>query len=260
MTLKLRNTATSVTELIALASEAETLFGHKDVWFRGHADQSWRLAPSFYRLGRPAAIECRLVQMFRRSAEAVTPSAPAFDDIPKWICLMRHYGLPTRLLDWSLSVLVAGWFAVSESPDSDAAVWAVNPFELNIAQHNTPGIFQFVEKPVMDFLRWPFDGRSDIIQPDVVAAVGPLVDRRMVAQQCSFTVHAGDADLNDMTLKNGKPAASCLGRIDIPSACKPDIRESLLSLGVGPGALFPDLTGVAAQVLIDVDRRKGYQG
>ena len=50
-----------------------------------------------------------------------------------WLTLMQHYGLPTRLLDWSESPLVALYFALSSDEDAkaDAAVWVLNPMKLN---------------------------------------------------------------------------------------------------------------------------------
>src|SRR5208337_1741833 len=51
-----------------------------------------------------------------------------------WNCyfLMRHYGAPTRLLDWTESVLIAAYFAVAcQQRGRSAAIWMLDPYTLN---------------------------------------------------------------------------------------------------------------------------------
>jgi hypothetical protein len=58
---------------------------------------------------------------------------PDDEDIVGWWQLMQHYKAPTRLLDWSTSPYVAAYFAVTENPDKDGAVWIVNNSSLEKA-------------------------------------------------------------------------------------------------------------------------------
>jgi hypothetical protein len=51
----------------------------------------------------------------------------AFD----WLCLMQHYSLPTRLLDWSESILPALYFAAKGHPEEDGEIVVLNARRLN---------------------------------------------------------------------------------------------------------------------------------
>ena len=81
-------------------------------------------------LGAEYYSEATLLEKFRASAPTYLERLPATDW--EWLFLMQHYGLRTRLLDWTESSLIALYFAIRDnSGDVDAAVWAMNPWWLN---------------------------------------------------------------------------------------------------------------------------------
>lgn len=105
-------------------------------WWRGQADKGWNLCPSLYwrELGQK---ETNMTVRFRTMARARHVNCPQNQDVFSWLFLMQHYRLPTRLLDWSESPLVALFFAVEEEAQdcSDAAIWALEPTELKMVSN-----------------------------------------------------------------------------------------------------------------------------
>lgn len=96
------------------------------IWFRGQANAKWKLVPAIFR--RHDFDESSMFNHFQiRAPEYRNSHRSVFD----WLCLMQHYNLPTRLLDWSESVLVALFFAAQGSRRVDGKVYALNARRLN---------------------------------------------------------------------------------------------------------------------------------
>ena len=103
----------------------------RPAWYRGHADAKWKLVPGYHRSRREIS-ETTLLARFKQSAAMLAELQPR-DDFD-WLFLMQHYGVPTRLLDWSESPLVALYFAVQDAGNCvelDGALWRLDPTELN---------------------------------------------------------------------------------------------------------------------------------
>lgn len=70
-------------------------------------------------------IEERLLREFQRKYHHYSQHIPNSGNTLEWLSLMRHYGAPTRLLDFTYSFYVAAYFALEEA-EKDCAVWAIN--------------------------------------------------------------------------------------------------------------------------------------
>lgn len=93
----------------------ETLCG-ETVVYRGISDQEYDLRPGLARYANPdPAIESVLINDFLTRRPDAFNGLSEFDTLAK----MQHYGLPTRLLDFTLNPLVALYFA-SESKGTKA--------------------------------------------------------------------------------------------------------------------------------------------
>jgi hypothetical protein len=104
------------------------------IWFRGQPLSGDGLVPKCRRqtLGKVAIDENHfntefMVSAPNRSSEAL----PENNNYAEWLALAQHYGLPTRLLDWSASILTAAFFAVDGHLDEDGVVYAISPTAIN---------------------------------------------------------------------------------------------------------------------------------
>ena len=70
-------------------------------------------------------VEGQLVNEFRRRAHHYVSDVPARHDLVEWLALMQHYGAPTRLLDWSYSLLVAAYFAIEKADQDKCIIWGM---------------------------------------------------------------------------------------------------------------------------------------
>jgi hypothetical protein len=74
-----------------------------------------------------------MIREFQRKAGVYLEREPDKDDVLEWLALMRHYGAPTRLTDWTYSFYVAVHFALANDPQG--AVWSFNAARVNRSEH-----------------------------------------------------------------------------------------------------------------------------
>ncbi|MGD2034208.1 MAG: FRG domain-containing protein [Bacteroidales bacterium] len=111
-----------------------TTFGKN--WYRSHSKVYGELTPKifrenytheFHKAFKPD-FELQTVENFKRYSPSILDSLPDYDDNLSWLFIMQHHGFPTRLLDWSESILVALFFTVAKNPSEDGKIWTMLPW------------------------------------------------------------------------------------------------------------------------------------
>jgi FRG domain len=228
------------------------------VW-RGHACCDWPLRPEVFRLINGKCYnEISLIRAFMAHAESRYVKCPSPDDRIAWLLLARHYGLPTRLLDWTNSPLVALYFATLEDSyeGEDGCLWTILPGKANeksIIDNRLVSPYEKLLDPILDIVFHP-GGRSGQAEKDAlqeksrgkVLFLGTReVDWRVSVQQASFSIHGDDQDLAELKL------TSLQRRFIIPKDAKQGLRQALRAVGIIKMTLFPDLGALAENLKAD---------
>ncbi|MBN8687715.1 MAG: FRG domain-containing protein [Chitinophagales bacterium] len=272
MQLYTANSLAEYSATIANISKLESL-----VWYRGHSNSMYRLEPTLYRkkVPIPKLTESEKLRDFRLTkGKFILPNDIGALDAFKeyyskvtdcsnyteidYLYIMQHYGILTRLLDFSADPYVALYFALAnhgltiETPMSSgneiadflendgwsekgASVYCLNPMKLNMGINGNEEIidlskYEFNSLSNADF---PFAIKTDNSNPRILAQKGTFI-------YFGFWVKS---------LEEYFPIEKSLTKIFIPNSCKKEIYHQLrLELGITHFTIFPDTEGISKEI------------
>jgi FRG domain len=262
--------ASSIGELLAEVRRicrgwTPSILDPSEVWFRGQKCRRHALLPALYRTEnlRFHYDESNLFERFQAFGAPHVRRTPG--SVWDWYFLARHHGLPSRLLDWSESLLVATFFALTEHltgrsrldverqlacdrdnavyDDESPCIWILDAGTLN---KNSCG---------EDVVLVPGGPRTNRYLPDEllaassegngmpIAILPPRTNERIAAQQGVFTLHGHEKiALDELAAPSDVIRLGCVS-LDRSSVCY--LWDELQVLGVGRLGLFPELDSVA---------------
>lgn len=224
---KINNLSEYIDYVESLKLRSENLGNNTELLFRGQR-QDYSLLPKLARLdlnGDIKNVERLMLDEFRR---ACLPLAE-FQPENNWdlLALAQHHGLPTRLLDWTYSALIALWFAVQKEPKvkESGVVWVLNPTTSDFRDT------QLQDDPLSNKVTKIFRSR--------------VVSKRISAQSGAFTIHKiNSGGKGIVKFENHRQFKDKLIKIEIPACSFAGLRRSLILMGINYSTVFPDIDGL----------------
>jgi len=231
-----------------------------------------------YHLDR-RGVESELLFRFQQQAHQFIHNAPLAEDKASWFALMQHHGVPTRLLDWTLSPYVALYFAVeaalqgfgsgrsqqSEVPfertghevQRKRAIWAIDLFWLEGKERAHLGTVPTDASARRTYLNGLLDQNE---KPLIVRIDPPQANERMFAQQGLFLwklveqTPFFDQILVSMMVDPilERPV---IRKLEVDESLRVEFLEGLRAMNIHRASLFPGLDGFCQSLKLDLEIR-----
>lgn len=216
--------------------------------FRGLSDSNYKLESRLARHGGDfRKLEKHLLRNFKKYAHR---SVVEKDSIWNWLSVAQHYGLPTRLLDWTYSPFVAMHFATADIDtfNVDGVIWAVN----YVKTHNIlpeklsrkleeEGANVFTVEMLFESIKSLTELENLSSDPFILFFEPPSIDDRIVNQFAFFSMSSDSRVVLNSWLED---KMDFWRKIVIPAKLKWEIRDKLDQANITERVLFPGLDGL----------------
>ncbi|MBB1385496.1 FRG domain-containing protein [Pseudoalteromonas sp. SG45-5] len=231
----------------------------KEMWFRGVTNKSFSLIPGSVRYGLGGDKEISAVLDFMAAYQNYhTKIENSFE----LYSLMQHYGFPTRLLDWSTSMIVALYFALDgeashdrDGNSIDRVVWGMTTGMLNklnfLKRRVIPTAIGKASSAGEKYLPSPLrreEGDNSKFEVKPIAVRMPFTNKRVHAQKGCFTIHGSDPQgIEDIMLSNG--LGSELVKFVFDENAATNIRKTLHKMEINEDDIYQDLNSLSQRIV-----------
>lgn len=252
--------------------------------YRGHSNhKEYKLVPGIFRereispghtTTEYSQLELNILNDFISEACRFIKDIPT-EDITAWLEIAQHFGVPTRLLDFTENPLVALYFACIGNPEKDAAVWIINEPVYNkkffyesllvLAVKSKQMVSKIISEEIVyldyqvqhnnnpNYIQWPW-----IYKPY-------YREERMNLQSSIFMIWgAHRSPLTEIIAQNEFMVAEnvtnqecgIICSIDIPANCKRELINQLNLCGINEKFIYPGMDGIGRYI----NQKYSYRG
>jgi len=238
-----RNVASWDALMIELKKIKEEWNNPPALWYRGHTCYDYELVPSLFRFHGGLEKERELFNEFVKFIKTIDVGYD-YDD---WYILfnMQHFGIPTRLLDWTEVFGIAAFFAVTGNTDGPC-IFVLNPEMLN-TQSGEPLIIGVPNEYNFEYKkRFWFGYPEAVIYPKAITPV-TYSNLRIQRQRGTFTIHGNCED----PLEELRP--DCVIKIVLKDKAPGEAKQYLRDFNLNMFSLFPDTQGLTTYIRHQVE-------
>lgn len=237
-----------------------------ELWFRGHSSKQWSVYSTLHRYLLDVDKEFHIspdTKLLREEEKSLylkfsAEAWPLLSESQRreWgiVFVMRHHGVPSRLIDWTSRFSGALYFAMQNRDQQGAAIYMLNPQRLNEISMGERALVFLEEQARKDlkldtFAHHPCAMRSEEVRTIAVTPV--LNNPRLVAQKGRFLLAGDSFKPLEHQFDSELVKKDILTKIVIEPPMFADAEIFLELSGVTEYGLFPDLDGLARQLRID---------
>ncbi len=235
----------SFEHLISELQKSKYCCGH--VVFRGVKDQvNHTLVPSIGRLADYLDVDLNtlinherdILSLFRHRSYGELAKIPQNDWI--WLALAQHHGLPTRLLDWTYSPLVAAYFATEPSLKYDGTIEEL--------PGNGGAIYVLHDCSYLDAYN-PQHEADPFLMLRHTIVYAPVVTNRIAGQGGLFTIHDDPRQEFQIGFEGTEEnTPRWIDKLVFTKDVAEQIQKALYFLGIRKGSIYPDLDGFSGDI------------
>ena len=224
-----------------------------NIVYRGVGDKTYGLDSKLNRIcSHNLQLEKSIIRSFRKYGYADLKDSSSYWAL---IATGQHYGLPTRLLDWSYSPFVAAHFATEDiyEYDKDGAIYMVDlkdsyktlpdclKEELDKASANSFTL-GMIERHALTL-----EESKNLSEEPFFLFYEPLSSDSRIANQYALFSCCSDTRYSILDLLNNDKDNS-LKKIIIPKEIKMEIRDKLDYINISERLLHPGLDGICSWI------------